>query len=476
MKWLAVVPFYNCQDFIAGTVESFKSQNLQVFDEVWLIDNHSQDKSLQMAQAAIESHPQKEKFRLIANNMNLGLGGSFKKAVKMAREQNFTHFCFYHGDGQASLTDLPRFQKAFAKNPRLAAALGSRFSWGSKRQNYSGLRYLGNIGFNILFSLFTGHWISDIGSGLNIYALTSLGNESIEALSNHIAFDAELLLSLIEHKNQILFVPISWRDDGQISTVKNWQVGLVVLKILWRWRFSLRERIDAEKIQIFILMAGKGERFASQSSRPKPFLKLADQELYLWAQKSLQSLFYRLVPIQLVTQKKFESWVQKADLERCVFLDDFTSGPVESAMQALQNGYSPTEPLILMDCDLAFESDALKKFLNSNERSHFDGALLSFFSDAERFSYVRSDADGLALAVAEKQVISNQAIAGCYYFSQAALFMTVAKNKNYISEVYAELIRQGKKIKVLPTSEFESFGTPQELQIAAEKKKLEILW
>jgi hypothetical protein len=43
-------------------------------------------------------------------------------------------------------------------------------------------------------------------------------------------------------------------------------------------------------------------------------------------------------------------------------------------------------------------------------------------------------------------------------------------------EILFEALNQGKKIKVLPTSEFESFGTPEELQAVAEKKKLEIVW
>ena len=38
------------------------------------------------------------------------------------------------------------------------------------RDSYSTLRVVGNYGFNWLFSLVAGHKITDLGSGLNLYA------------------------------------------------------------------------------------------------------------------------------------------------------------------------------------------------------------------------------------------------------------------------------------------------------------------
>lgn len=41
----------------------------------------------------------------------------------------------------------------------------------SRISGYSTLRVVGNYGFNWLFSLVAGHKITDLGSGLNLYAV-----------------------------------------------------------------------------------------------------------------------------------------------------------------------------------------------------------------------------------------------------------------------------------------------------------------
>ena len=49
--------------------------------------------------------------------------------------------------------------------------LGSRFMKGSRIQGYSALRTFGNYGFNALFSVVARRKITDLGSGLNLYAV-----------------------------------------------------------------------------------------------------------------------------------------------------------------------------------------------------------------------------------------------------------------------------------------------------------------
>ena len=57
-----------------------------------------------------------------------------------------------------------------------------------------------------------------------------------------VAFDAELLLMLISQGKEIRFIPITWREEDQRSTVGNLSVGFLLLRILLRWVLLNRTR------------------------------------------------------------------------------------------------------------------------------------------------------------------------------------------------------------------------------------------
>lgn len=239
MRWVAVVPFYNCENYIAGTISSFGLSHFQVFERVILIDNASSDKSLEKAKEAIARHILSEKFVLLKNRVNYGLGGTFKVGVRKAKELGYTHFCFFHGDGQTRLTDLLKFVQVFRDKPDSTAVFGSRFMWSSKRKNYSWTRTVANYFLNFLYSFFSKRRISDIGSGFNVYKLEDLELSFIDHLSNSMVFDAELLLSFIDQKKKFFFVPIQWNGTAHKNFLHNMHFANQVLRILFAWRFGL---------------------------------------------------------------------------------------------------------------------------------------------------------------------------------------------------------------------------------------------
>jgi hypothetical protein len=100
---------------------------------------------------------------------------------------------------------------------------------------------------------------------------------------------------------------------------------------------------------------------------------------------------------------------------------------------------------------------------------------LTFFSDSPKHSYSRYNYDTrLVTEVAEKQVISNNATVGIYYWKSGSLFVECAEsmidknirfnNEFYICPVYNELIfgRNG-KVHLYPIAEMRGMGTPEEL-------------
>ena len=106
---------------------------------------------------------------------------------------------------------------------------------GSRIQGYSTLRVVGNYGFNALFSLVARHAITDLGSGLNLYAVAPLKNEYYKKFPDTLYFNDCMILALCQMKQKVLFFPISWREEDQVSNNKLTSFGISLLKLCGRY-------------------------------------------------------------------------------------------------------------------------------------------------------------------------------------------------------------------------------------------------
>lgn len=150
-----------------------------------------------------------------------------------------------------------------------------------------------------------------------------------------------------------------------------------------------------------------------------------------------------------------------------------TKGGLCSALMAISQINCDRTPLVIANYDQVFDinlSDVIATF------SSYDAGVITFESIHPRWSYTKVDANGFVIEVSEKRPISNRAIAGVYYFSSGAEFISAALNsvwKNsatdgsyYISSSLNELILLGKSIRFfdIPNGSFHSLYTPQRLR------------
>ena len=74
-----------------------------------------------------------------------------------------------------------------------------------------------------------------------------------------------------------------------------------------------------------------------------------------------------------------------------VLLHADTRGAVETCLQA-RDRLDPDQPLVIIDCDIAFDSPAWSAALaGAVERGDLDGLLLSFRSTEPRYSFAEVD-------------------------------------------------------------------------------------
>lgn len=217
-KILVFIPCYNCAPQIGRVLRQFDSKTGAYFSEILVLDNGSQDGTVE---AAAEAAPDAMVPSVVIgkNKDNYNLGGSHKCAFAYAVEHDFSHVVVLHGDDQGDIHDiLPILKNGLSE--KCDAYLGSRFAQGSSLQGYSQFRIVSNHLMNFVFSLASGRRVLDLGSGLNLFGLKILEDPALERFADDLRFNNFLLLRLIDSGRRIKFFPISWREDDQTTNVK----------------------------------------------------------------------------------------------------------------------------------------------------------------------------------------------------------------------------------------------------------------
>ena len=214
---LLFIPMYRCERQIARVIGRITPDIAHRIAEVVVVDNRSTDGSVAAARAALGQLA--TKGRILVNAANYNLGGSHKVAFDFALVGGFSHVVVLHGDDQADIADLVPVLDA-GRHRCVDCLLGSRFARGARLIGYSRFRIFGNRVFNLLFSLATGRWITDLGSGLNVFSVPMLHDRFYRSLNDDLTFNNQLLLSLVHRRVAYAFFPISWREEDQMSNVR----------------------------------------------------------------------------------------------------------------------------------------------------------------------------------------------------------------------------------------------------------------
>lgn len=227
---LVFIPAYNCAPQIGRVLAQFAEVPEGRFEEVLVLDNGSRDGTREAACAAARAVTSC-KVTVARNRDNYNLGGSHKAAFAYAARAGFTHVVVLHGDDQGFIGDLlPVLERGDHRTHD--ACLGARFATGARLQGYSRFRIFGNCVFNALFTSVSFRRVHDLGSGLNIFARSVFADPAVTRYADDLRFSIYLLLGMIDQARKIVFFPISWREDDQVSNVKMVSQSLRTLKIL----------------------------------------------------------------------------------------------------------------------------------------------------------------------------------------------------------------------------------------------------
>jgi len=240
-------------------------------------------------------------------------------------------------------------------------------------------------------------------------------------------------------------------------------------------------------INVLIPLAGKNQ-FFTESEFPfsKHLLEICGKTMIEIVIENLDQLNQNKQFIFIVNSedcKKFhlDNVLNLLTEHNCkiVKIDNETKGAACSALLGIEYIDNDT-PLIIANPDQIFEID-----LNNavNKLNESDAGVITFRSIHPRWSYVRINDDSEIIETSEKRPISNNAIAGFYYFKKGCDFVESAmkmieKDANvngiyYIAPSLNEMILKGKTLSVYPieNDKYHTFYTPHKVEEYKKKGK-----
>jgi len=231
-------------------------------------------------------------------------------------------------------------------------------------------------------------------------------------------------------------------------------------------------------------MAGEGSRFINEGyTTPKPLILFKDKTLFERAIGSISNVNAPLKYSFIVRQEHIERFQIDTKIKQIIPQANIfsvlktTRGAVETCMLA-QPAINSDDAILIMDCDIEFQSSTfnseISKILSLPLEKVDGGILISFDSDKPCYSYAEVDENNVVLRTAEKEVISEHALCGAYFFSKAENFLSAANNllkqthfkkkEYYVSLLYNELIANNEVVKLAKMETYFSYGTPDELK------------
>lgn len=135
----------------------------------------------------------------------------------------------------------------------------------------------------------------------------------------------------------------------------------------------------------------------------------------------------------------------------------------------------PEDELIITNGDQLVLAD-LPAIVADFRARNLDGGAIVFDSVHPRWSFMRTNSEGLVVEAAEKRPISRNATAGFYYFKRARDFVEAAMNmirkdahvngSFFVCPAYNEMILKQARIGVfeIPRQAYRSLGTPQDVE------------
>lgn len=244
------------------------------------------------------------------------------------------------------------------------------------------------------------------------------------------------------------------------------------------------QKLKLTNFNILIPMAGEGSRFKSVGyTFPKPMIEVNGKPMI---QLVVENLGFEANYIYVVRKEHYDNYNLKNFLNlitpncKIIIVDKLTDGAACTTLLA-EEYIDNDNPLIIANSDQFIEWNPTEFYYKMIE-TKADGGILTFKSCHPKWSYVKLNEQNNVIQLAEKDVISNTATCGIYYYKKGSEYVKYAKqmisknirikNEFYVAPVYNEYIFDNKKIKTYDVQKMFGLGTPEDLEYFLKNCKI----
>lgn len=242
-------------------------------------------------------------------------------------------------------------------------------------------------------------------------------------------------------------------------------------------------------LNIVMPIAGRGTRFMQESYKnPKPFVEVDGVPMVQRVLDNIQvpkEAKLIIICLEELFDKRGEELEKicnnSSEQHLIIKIPEVTEGAACTILKA-ESLIDNDEELVIMNCDqLVLQPNFFQNSLDFYRRFKADGGIWCFYNCYPKWSYVNLDKQGKVIYVAEKQVISNFATVGIYYYRRGCDFVKNAKymieenrrvnNEFYVAPVFNYMIEKY-EARILPflVNEMYGIGTPEDLRIYQAKE------
>lgn len=238
----------------------------------------------------------------------------------------------------------------------------------------------------------------------------------------------------------------------------------------------------SDKVNIVIPMAGAGSRFANAGYKePKPLIPIFNKTMIEVVVSNLtpkkEHRFIFVCQNEHIKEYGLKDKLSKLDKDvEIIGIDEITEWQLCTVLKA-SDFINNEEALMTANSDQYIDFD-INDYLEYMESKEYDGLIMTMTSKDEKWSYAKTDDNGIVIETAEKKVISNEATVGIYNFKAGKDLVKAAdkmiqdnirvNGEFYICPVYNYLIKEGYKTGIYNIGEeyngMYGLGIPKDLE------------
>lgn len=226
-------------------------------------------------------------------------------------------------------------------------------------------------------------------------------------------------------------------------------------------------------------MAGNGVRTAKIFNGPKPLIEINGKPMFYWAAKNInvdKKIF--IVRQDHVLSHKIDQIVKNLFPDSIVLIQkEELKGQLLSILIA-KDYFKIEEDIILVDCDMYSDFD-----ISTLLEQKSNASILTFKSNSDNYSYVQTK-ENYVIKIAEKSRISEDAVAGVYYWKKGYDFLKNANlciknkikinNEYYVSGAYAEAVKNDYNITIVKSKKTYDLSIKEDINNFIKKENNKI--